>query len=183
MHAGRRARLRLASANMLPLLANRRQPRAHPGIPNAPLEGLANSVAVLHIGTCRYLDRQGLDNPSMGGASAAVISTPRSYGRGGVCACTGRKPKGVRGSPMEAYQLPDHQVGDMHGICALSRTATGPILAPQQFCESSHRARHSKAQVIIGVLDPIARQLLAPARVDFYQVRKLLTGEHRGRGS
>ena len=74
MHAGRRARLRLASANMLPLLANRRQPRAHPGIPNAPLEGLANSVAVRHIGLGRYWIGRGLVTPQIGGASAAGIA-------------------------------------------------------------------------------------------------------------
>lgn len=48
----------------------------------------------------------GRGNPSVGGQSAAVISTPRPFGRGGDSVCPGRKPKDCRGFPNGGFPTP-----------------------------------------------------------------------------
>ena len=47
--------------------------------------------------------------------------TSHPCGRGGARVCPGRKPKGVRGFPCEAFELPDHQGGES---LAMRRTIT-----------------------------------------------------------
>jgi hypothetical protein len=51
----------------------------------------------------------GRENPSQGGRYRPSTMPSQSYGRGGDGACPGRKPKGHRGRPCAASQLPDHQ--------------------------------------------------------------------------
>jgi len=57
-----------------------------------------------------------------------------TYGRGGIRVCSGRKPKAVCGSPLEAFQLPGHQGdGEMR-----SKYAFIAIVTLLSGCGTSH---------------------------------------------
>lgn len=67
----------------------------------------------------------GRDNPLHSGTSAAVNALS-DHGRGGVCVCPRRKPKGRRGLLCKVYQLPDQDRGV--GALPMNKLVAGIIL-------------------------------------------------------